>query len=181
MILCERCGMARPKTPNQAEIQDAIIERMIEGESLRSICRDEAMPSASTIFRWLEEDSDIGKAFRDQYARATAARADAIFDEILEIADDGTNDFVEKRRQDGSTETALDTEHVQRSRLRVDARKWVAAKLAPKKYGDDMRLRHADAEGGKLPDNMTSEQIAVRLASVVAGIQRRAGISGEQE
>ena len=170
--------MAKRMTKSErAKVQASICERMIEGESLRVICSDDDMPAASTVFRWLEDD----EGFREQYARAREAQADAIFDEILEIADDGRNDYVEKLRQDGGKGTAFDAEHVQRSRLRVDARKWVASKLAPKKYGDDLRLRHADADGGRLIDNMTSEQIAVRLASVVAGIQRRAGISGENE
>lgn len=170
--------MAKRMTKSErTKVQTSICERMIEGESLRAICSDDDMPAASTVFRWLGDD----EGFREQYARAREAQADAIFDEILEIADDGRNDYVEKLRQDGGKDTAFDAEHVQRSRLRVDARKWVASKLAPKKYGDDLRLRHADADGGRLIDNMTSEQIAVRLASVVAGIQRRAGISGENE
>jgi hypothetical protein len=68
--------------------------------------------------------------FRGQYAREE--QADKLFREIIEIADDASGDYV--TTSDGKT--IVDHENVQRSRLRVDARKWAAARLAPKKYGD---------------------------------------------
>lgn len=133
----EGVKQGRPSAFSQ-EVADAICEGLADARSLRSICLDEGMPSQTTVFRWLADDrySD----FREQYARAREAQADAIFDEILDIADDGTNDWVEKERQDGSTHTVLDAEHVQRSKLRIDARKWMAGKLAPKKYGEKLDL-----------------------------------------
>src|SRR5260370_40206331 len=70
--------------------------------------------------------------FRDQYARAREEQADKLFREIIEIADDASGDYV--TTSDGKT--IVDHENIQRSRLRVDARKWAAARLAPKKYGD---------------------------------------------
>src|SRR5260370_2842775 len=79
--------------------------------------------------------------FRDQYARAREEQADKLFREIIEIADDASGDYV--TTSDGKT--IVDHEHIQRSRLRVDARKWAAARLAPKKYGD--RVEH-DHKGG---------------------------------
>lgn len=122
--------MGRPSTFSQ-ETADSICERIADGESLRNICADEAMPARSTVFKWLSE----AQAFADQYARAREAQADAIFDDILEIADDGTNDWMVRNGQDDAGWTA-NGEHIQRSRLRVDARKWAASKLRPKKYGD---------------------------------------------
>jgi hypothetical protein len=59
-----------------------------------------------------------------------------MFDELNEIADDGSNDYMEKERQDGSSFTVVDSEHIQRSRLRVDTRKWYLSKVLPKKFGD---------------------------------------------
>src|SRR5260370_4034562 len=70
--------------------------------------------------------------FRDQYARAREEQADKIFREIIEIADDASGDYV--TTSDGKR--IVDHENIQRSRLRVDASKWTAARLAPKKYGD---------------------------------------------
>lgn len=123
-----------------AELAAAICERISLGESLRSICRDEKMPAQSTVFRWLSQDA----AFSEQYARAKEESADTLADEILEIADDATNDWME-RHGDGDAGWIANGEHIQRSRLRVDARKWVAAKLKPKKYGERQTIEH---EGG---------------------------------
>lgn len=127
--------MGRP-TDFTAEIADAICSRLVDGESLRSICRDDDMPGQTTVFRWLASNAPEFLAFREQYTLAREGQADALFDEMLDIADDGTNDYVEKKRDDGSTYEAFDSEHVQRSRLRIDTRKWMAGKLKPKKYGD---------------------------------------------
>lgn len=117
------------------EVADAICERIAEGESLRAICRDEDMPVKSTVFKWLTQQ----KVFADQYTRAREAQADALFDEILEIADDGTQDYAEGR----NGETVINNEAIGRSRLRVDTRKWMAGKLRPKVYGDKLDLNHA--------------------------------------
>ncbi len=111
-----------------------ICRRLAEGETLRSVCRDKAMPDKATILRWL---ADKKKAdFRDQYVYAREMQADALFDEALEIADDASGDW----STDKDGKKVLDHEHVQRSRLRVDTRKWAAGKMAPKKYGDKLDL-----------------------------------------
>ncbi|WP_246332898.1 terminase small subunit protein [Aureimonas mangrovi] len=136
--------MSRPSTFTQ-EIADVICERIADGESLRSICSDEGMPSKSSVFKWLGEQT----SFSDQYARAREAQADALFDEIVDIADDGRNDWMEKRNADGEhigwTENG---EAMRRSVLRVDARKWMAGKLRPKVYGDKVAL--TGASGGAI-------------------------------
>jgi len=116
------------------EVADAICAGLSEGRSLKSICRADDMPSSGTVCRWLGDERY--SAFRDQYAKAREAQADTIFDEILDIADDGTNDWMERRRDDGSVDGVVNNEAIQRSRLRIDARKWMAGKLRPKKYGE---------------------------------------------
>jgi hypothetical protein len=80
------------------------------------------------------------KDFREQYARARDAQADTLADEIIDIADDGSNDWMERELESGKTIEVVNAEHISRSKLRVDARKWVAAKLKPKKYGDKTLL-----------------------------------------
>lgn len=132
--------MARPSTYG-AEICDAICKRIAEGESVRSICSDEEMPSKSTVMNWLREHEE----FQVQYARACEARTIFWAEEIIEIADDSGNDFMERKRKDGSIETVPDHENVQRSKLRVDSRKWLMSKLLPKKYGD--KLQHTGPDG----------------------------------
>ncbi len=119
-----------------------ICARLAEGETLRSICRDKAMPNKATVLRWL---ADKKKAeFRDQYAHAREMQADALFDEALEIADNTSGDWA----VDKDGKKTLGHEHVQRSRLRVDTRKWAAGKLAPKRYGD--KIQHTGEGGGPI-------------------------------
>lgn len=127
-------------SPEQVAAHKATIcGRIANGESLRQIADDKDMPAASTVFVWLNEDA----AFAEQYARAREAQADAIFDEILLIADDGRNDWMERKDQeDANMGWRENGEALNRSRLRIDARKWMAGKLRPKKYGDKIELEH---------------------------------------
>lgn len=117
------------------EIADTICERLANAESLRRICLSDDMPSASTVCRWLADERYA--SFREQYARAREAQADALFDECLDIADDGTNDYMAGKEGEDDKYNA---DAVQRSKLRVDTRKWMAGKLAPKKYGEKLEL-----------------------------------------
>lgn len=152
--------MAGVTTFDQA-IADQICERLADGESLRTICTDEAMPARSTVFKWLGEQA----AFSDQYARARSAQADAIFDDILEIADNGSNDWMERRNADGENIGWRENgEALRRSQLRVDARKWMAGKLAPKKYGEKTQLTGADGEGPVQVEDAGGYDLARRIA-----------------
>jgi hypothetical protein len=135
----------RPSEFSQ-ETADAICERLADGQSLRSICLADDMPSKTTVFKWLAARPD----FADQYARAREEQAETLADEIISIADDGTNDFTTKVSGDGSTSQSVNAEHIQRSRLRVEARKWVASKLKPKKYGDKVEQTLVGADGGPI-------------------------------
>jgi hypothetical protein len=102
------------------------------------------MPAKSSVFKWLSEQP----SFSDQYARARETQADAIFDEILDIADDGSNDWMERKNDDGENIGWRENgEALRRSALRVDARKWMAGKLRPKKYGEKVQHTGADGEG----------------------------------
>ena len=152
--------IGRPSTFTQ-ETADLICEAIADGKSLRSICNQVGMPAKSTVFKWLSQD----KAFADQYARAREAQADCLFDDILEIADDGRNDSYTD--DDGHAKTDHDV--IARSRLRVDARKWMAGKLAPKKYGDKMQLT---GDGGGPVEhritNMTDDELDAAIAKAAA-------------
>jgi len=127
--------IGRPSTFAE-EVADAICDRLADGESLRKICLSDDMPAKSTVFKWLGQQPD----FADQYARAREAQADALFDESLDIADDGSNDWMERTREDGTADEVLNHEHIQRSKLRIDTRRWMAGKLRPKKYGEKLEL-----------------------------------------
>lgn len=116
------------------EIADAIcLEIATTSKGLKKICSEnEAFPSYVTVFKWLMEEDK--KDFLNSYTCAREAQADILADEIIQIADDGTNDT--QINGDGVEITNHDV--IARSRLRVDARKFLAAKLKPKKYGDKL-------------------------------------------
>jgi hypothetical protein len=125
------------------ELATEICTRIASGKSLRTVCSAEDMPATATVFRWLLDEKL--KNFKDQYARACEERSEAFIEEILDIADDGSNDFIEDDYQKGKTPGyQLNQENIQRSRLRVDTRKWYASKLKPKKYGDKLDVTSKD-------------------------------------
>lgn len=145
-------GARSPRKPGPPsdftqKLADLICEALAEGHSLRSICAADNMPNKGTVFRWLAAN----KAFSDQYARAREAQADCLFDDILEIADDGRNDTY----TDDEGRVRTDHDVIARSRLRVDARKWMAGKLKPKVYGDKVDVNH-----GVQPENPLASLLA---------------------
>ena len=125
------------------EVAADICAKLADGESLRKVCERPGMPSKTSVFRWLAENVE----FRDQYAKATDSRADAIFEEMFEIADDAPE------------ESAA----VAKARLRIDTRKWALARMNPKKYGDkvtqDIDIKSSDG-------SMSPKPTMIRLVGV---------------
>ena len=119
--------MARP-TKYTVKIGDQICANITIGKSLKKIA-DENDFCIVSIFNWLRTNEE----FLNNYTRAKEEQAELFAEEIIEIADDGRNDTYSEE-EDGFLKTNHDV--IARSRLRVDARKWVASKLKPKKYGD---------------------------------------------
>jgi hypothetical protein len=130
--------MGRP-TIYSDKLADEICERIMLGESLNSICRDDGMPNKLTVCRWLlkgtaKKDNDLID-FCNRYEQARRVQAEIMSDDIIDISDNGTNDFVEKELRNGTSMAVCDHENINRSKLRVDSRKWIAEKLLPKKFG----------------------------------------------
>lgn len=129
-----------------AKVVDKICERISRGESMRSVCRDPKMPHQHTVLNWLlDPEKD---AFFKKYSKATEMRAEILFEETLEIADDPKGDYEQKEVGQGKkkrTITVVNWENIQRSRLRVDTRKWYISKVLPKKYGEKLDV----TSGGK--------------------------------
>ena len=117
----------RPLAPTPELIAE-ILGRIAEGESLRRICKDETSPSIVRFYQWLADD----EALQKQYAQARDEQADTYADEITEISDD----------------EAIPADS---RRIRIDARKWIACKLKPKKYGDKLVAEHSGPNGGAIP------------------------------
>jgi hypothetical protein len=132
----------RPSLYTQ-ELADKICAELALGKSMRTVCRPDEMPDMSTVFRWLRTNNEFCK----QYARAKEESTDAMAEEVLDIADDSSNDWmlVHKGKESFHME---DKEAVNRSKLRVDTRKWLMSKMKPKKYGDKLDLT---SDGKVLP------------------------------
>lgn len=149
--------MGRP-TIYTPQLATDICRRIALGESVRKIVKDEDMPSSTTIYNWL---LDKDKAdFLKQYETAINIKAELMFDELNEIADDGTNDFMERTNGDGETYEVVNTENIQRSRLRVDTRKWYLSKIMPKKFGEKLDLT---SKGDKLPASVITGMRIVNM------------------
>ncbi len=132
------------------ELAADICVRLSTGQSLREISRASGMPRASTIVDWTTDEVNC-PGFGERYAHARGIFLQVIADEILEISDDGSNDYITRTRSDGSSEQGLDAEHVQRSRLRVDSRKWLLSKLKPGTYGDKVQQEISGPDGAAIP------------------------------
>lgn len=99
------------------------------------------LPSYSTVALWLASDTDLS----EQYARAKEAQAEHMAEEMLDIADNAQNDWMERLDKDEQgIGWQLNGDHVQRSRLRIEARKWLMGKLKPKKYGEKLDVDLTD-------------------------------------
>ncbi len=122
------------------ENADTICRMLADGFTLRQIAK-ELRCDNSAIVHWVAEDAD----FAQQYARAREAQADHFAAEIVEIADEGTNDWMEREGF-----TVPDHEHISRSKLRVDTRRWLMSKMLPKKYGDKTTTEHTGPDGAPL-------------------------------
>ena len=142
--------IGRP-TDYSDELANSICEKLMAGVSLREICRADDMPNRSSVHKWLSENT----VFSDQYVRACDIRADGMFDEMFDIADDSANDWM--KRKDG--EEVLNGEHVQRSKIRIDTRKWALARMQPKKYGDRLDLNHGGQDGNPVTTKLVVEFI----------------------
>lgn len=139
------------------EIIDAVLNEIAGGKSMVRVCAMPGMPNRTSFLRRVADDKEL----QARYAMAMDARADKYAEETIDIADDGSNDTY----VDDEGRTKVDTDVVARSKLRIAARQWYAAKIAPKKYGDKVDLNHGgQAEnplnvllkavatvGGKLP------------------------------
>ena len=136
--------MAGRATTYSQKVADEICERLANGESLRGICEDNAMPCKATVFKWLGQQP----AFADQYARAREAQADALADEILHIAD--TPVIGQKTVSKATGIEISEGDMIEHRRLQVDARKWLAGKLRPKVYGDKVQQEITGKDGGPI-------------------------------
>lgn len=137
--------MGRPSVYTD-EIAKEICRRTAQGESLIRILKTEGMPGYDTVLHWKISKNENLAEFQRMYAKAKEDQADYLVEEILDISDNGTNDWMESQNPENPG-YKFNGEHYQRSRLRVDTRKWAAAKLLPKKYAEKINQGFTDNEG----------------------------------
>lgn len=149
-----------PDVEYSQEIADRICGLIASGISLRTICEMEGMPSITAVINWRARDN-----FLAQYTLARADAADAFADEIMAIADDRSDDWVQDAE---SGQWKPDHDHINRAKLRVDARKWIAAKLKPQSYGDRVEAR--------LTGELTTRNINVNIDTSHLTVEQREAI-----
>ena len=129
--------MARP-TKYSEKLEDKMLEEIASGRSVISLCREEDWtPNADTWYRWMYKIDGLS----DRYTRAKAISSEYHADQILAIADEADN------------------QSFQVARLQIDARKWVASKLVPNKYGDKSQIDHTS------PDDSMKAPTVIKLVS----------------
>lgn len=124
----------------------AICLRLMCGESLKSICKRDLYPSHVTVLSWTLKYPE----FLNQYTQARELQQELLYDELFEIADDSSRDTIETEQG-----TKVDYEHINRSRLRIDTRKWVMERMASKKYGQRQAIDHKSSDGSMSPQGNT--------------------------
>lgn len=129
---------AHAKEPIQysSELATRICDLLATGESIKTICQADGMPHETTVYGWLYRQPE----FLKQYRGARIAGCEKIADELFEIVDDTSKDWVKRESSAGKVEVVADHEHISRSRLRFDARRWYLSKLVPKVFGDRVEL-----------------------------------------
>jgi len=147
------------------ELKDEVCRRIADGATVREFAAQGGMPGKSTIFAELRRDPE----FADAYAKAREMQLESWEDELLAIADDVSRDVV--TRPDGGA--AFDHEHIARSKLRVDTRKWIMSKRLPRRYGDRVAQELSGPDGGAIEVSDVSRlEAARRIAFVLASAAR---------
>jgi hypothetical protein len=151
------------------ELATRICAEISAGSKLSDVCKPDDMPCERAVYGWLAKQP----TFVQQYARAMEERTNAMAEELLAIADDGSNDFMQ-RNYGEDVAWVENGEAIQRSKLRVDTRKWLMSKMNAKKYGDKFAVG-----GDKAMDPIQTESItAGDLAMALLG-KLRPAIEGD--
>jgi hypothetical protein len=165
--------MGRHPTQRTPAIATALCDWLAHGKSLVAFCDIDGNPDYSTIRRWLRDDAD----FRLMYTQAREDQAEFLADEITRIADDSTNDT----QTDADGHVIVNHDHINRARLRVEARKWIAAKLKPRKYGERVELEHSGEINSSvtLTEAKRAELIELHQRARTGSIPRESATGGK--
>lgn len=148
----KKADAGAPRKPGQPTkyseaMADEICTMLMRGKSLLTIVRDLKI-GENAVYVWLNKHPE----FKEKYTRAREVQADVLAEEIVSIADELE---IEANYQGETVTFDVSATAVQRNRLRVDARKWYASKLAPKKYGDKLDTTVTGPDGGAVQHSVT--------------------------
>jgi hypothetical protein len=149
--------VGRPSTYD-VNLTKVICIRLSNGESLAQITREDGMPTSATVYSWLLKYPE----FLERYTRAREEQADTNADQILQIADEHPPEFTDKEGR-----TTLDNSYIQWQKNRIEARKWTAMKLKPKKYGEKLGI--GGVEGA--PPITTQDITSTKLFEMIKNIE----------
>lgn len=165
-VQCGNFGGFMAHPPKRSpQVEDEVCRRLSDGETLRSICRDDRMPSWRSIYDWIAQDAD----FASRIARARELGADAIAEQILDIAD--TPVVGEEIEESESGMKVRRADMLGHRKLQVETRLKLLAKWFPKKYGDRSAMEVTGADGG--PVQISDTQRAAKISAILAAAQAR--------
>jgi len=158
------------------EIGNELLRRFASGETIKHICEDDSMPSRSTIYEWIaDKDREDLREFHKRYEIAKKAHALALADDVIDIADDTSNDTIVKTSRGGDEYEVPNNEWIARSRLRVETRLKLMGKRAPDLFGEQLQI--GGNGGGPIEINdVTDRNILRRIAFALA-----MGLKAQQE
>ncbi|MGD0465323.1 MAG: hypothetical protein ABSA84_01315 [Gammaproteobacteria bacterium] len=135
-LITKKLKKGRPTNYTLAIVNEICTAIASSSKGIGRLCKDNSgWPNQDTIFTWLKIHSD----FSEQYARAKRLQIEVLVDEIIEIADDSSQDSIINKQG----QIICNNAKINRARLRIDTRKWIASKLAPKIYGDKIDNTHS--------------------------------------
>jgi hypothetical protein len=146
MVPAPSPGRGRP-TLYTEELADMICVYLAQGKTLLEICTENKSLNQSTIRAWAATNY---RGFSSKYERAKETGLDAMVEQLFQIADDASKDYIERVVEGGKTIRVPDLEHIARSRLRIDTRKWYISKLAPKRYGHQVDVQRSEPQDSSL-------------------------------
>lgn len=158
-----KAKIGRPRLYDRDVVSDHIIAELAKGRSLLNICTtDPGVPDTGTFLQWVHEDDPAGLSVRYAHARDLGYRR--MGDEILELSNK-KGEWVDVQDLDVDGRPLLDedgkpilkkvymplnSDVIAHTRLQIDTRKWLLAKMLPKVYGEKVTNEHTGKDGGPI-------------------------------
>lgn len=148
---------AKPASkPTKDEISQAVLDGMaIGGLSCFKACQAAGVPN-STFMRWVDADAKLA----ERYAHAREDLIEKMAQELLDLSDQDVGQTHDNKK---------DWAAIQKHKLQVDTRKWLLARLAPKKYGDRLAIAGDESAPLKVEQTIDASKLSTEvLAEIIA-------------